>query len=65
VKPARRPYHRHCLPYVTCAEQPITPEFNRGELRLAAEVMMIKARGGFVPATVHQRAMRTIERLGE
>lgn len=64
MKP-RRSYHRHCLPYVSLPDTPITPEFNRGELRLAAEVMIIKARGGFVPATVHQRAMRTIERLGE
>lgn len=60
----RRPYHRHSLPYVTRAEQPIAAEFNRGELRLAAEVMIAQRRGGFVPISVQARAMRTIERLG-
>lgn len=64
MKP-RRPYHRHCLPYVTRADPPREAEFNRGELRLAAEVMITQARGGFVPLGVQARAMRTIERLGE
>ena len=46
-------------------DKPCEVEFNRGELRLAAEVLITQARGGFVPALVHVRAMRTIERLGE
>lgn len=64
MKPRRR-YHRRAFAVVTYPDQPCEVEFNRGELRLAAEVMITQTRGGFVPALVRQRAMQTIERLGE
>lgn len=61
----RRRYHRRAFAVVTYPDPPIAAEFNRGELRLMAEVLATHLRGGFVPALVHQRAVRTIERLGE
>lgn len=61
----RRRYKRRAFAVTTYPDQPCEVEFNRGELRLAAEVMIAQARGGFVPAVVRARAVRTIERLGE
>lgn len=41
------------------------PEFNRGDLRLAAEATLARDRGWFVPASVCERVSRVMTRLAE